>query len=146
MLPTATPTPHPAAVAAPLPQNDPPDPNSPPQNIATPGFTRNYLNFLEGYFTYIAQVTSPYPPLPPGAGPLPPLPKVRQADVDWVRSLRRGAYPAIVRGRPWAITPQETDALQNGQVDSLPPGPAWVSKVPKGGEKLVDRLRAKLGE
>lgn len=61
-------------------------------------------------------------------------------------SLRRGPYPAISRGGTWAITPQQTDALQDGQVDSLPPGPAWVSKVPKGGEKLLDRLRETLGE
>jgi hypothetical protein len=68
-----------------------------------------------------------------GGTKLPPLPPAHAADVAWVRSTGRGAYPSVVKGRPWPITPQATDPLQNGQVASLPPGPAWVSRTsPRG--------------
>jgi hypothetical protein len=74
-------------------------------------------------------VNPPYPPLPPTAGPLPPLPARHAADVAWVRALRRGAYPAVVKGRPAALLPRAQDGLQNGSVSSLPPAPAWVSRL-----------------
>lgn len=48
-----------------------------------------------------------------------------------MRALRRGAYPSVVKGRPGLLTPGVTDPLQNGEVDSRPPGPAWVARLAK---------------
>lgn len=73
----------------------------------------------------------PFAPLPAKAGRPPPLSDAYRADVEWVRSLRRGAYPSLVKGRPKLLTPQATDPLQNGEVASLPPGPGWVARLAK---------------
>ncbi|KAI8464905.1 MAG: hypothetical protein J3K34DRAFT_473908 [Monoraphidium minutum] len=104
--------------------------NLAPPSIETVGSSQNYQDFLRGYLQYVAEVTPPYPPLP-GGKKLPPLPRQFRGDLEWIWSTGRGPYPSVIKGRPWKITPQATDELQNGIVSSLPPGPAWVSRLPK---------------
>ena len=100
-------------------------------DVRTVGTSERYHRYLEGFFQYIDEATPPYPRPPASAG-LPALLPQYAADVAYVRSLRRGPYPAVVRGRPAALLPQVQDELQNGTRASLPPGPAWVSRLPVG--------------
>jgi hypothetical protein len=82
-----------------------------------------------GYLEWIAGVTPPYPRMPAGHGAPPPLQLRFKSDVDWVNGLARGAYPSVAKGRPAALLPRATDPLQDGEVGSLPPAPAWVSRL-----------------
>jgi len=107
--------------------------------VDTVGASENYHRFIEGYLEWIDTVTPPYPPIPPGSGNMPPLDERYRADVEWVRALTRGAFPSVVKGRPKHITPAATDPLQNGEVSSLAPGPAWVSKLSKATLRDVRR-------
>lgn len=76
-----------------------------------------HTHTVRSYLEWIGQATPPYPPLPAKAGALPPLDPAYADDVAYVRSLRRGAYTSLVKGRPAALTPQARrgEALGRGE-------------------------------
>lgn len=98
-------------------------------DVSVVGASSNLDAFVASYLSWIRDVTPPFAPLPSKAGKLPPLPDAFRAEVDYVRSMRRGAYPSLVKGRPELLTVQATDPLQNGEIDSLPPGAGWVGQL-----------------
>lgn len=91
-------------------------PGQQPQQQPVPvvGASSAYNDFTTGFVGYIASEIPRYntPKVPNEA---PPLPAQYKGDVEYVASLRRGAYPDLVKNRPAQFTPQATDALQNGQ-------------------------------
>ncbi|WIA29963.1 hypothetical protein OEZ86_000061 [Tetradesmus obliquus] len=95
--------------------------------ITVVGASPLYNDYITGFVMWIERETPRYntPKLPQ----LPPLPDKYKEDVAWVASLRRGPYPDLIKHRPEEYSPQRTDPLQNGQISSLPPGPAFSGRL-----------------
>lgn len=98
--------------------------------IRVVGASQTYDDFILGFVAWVQANVAPYPEPPQelrtGAR-MPPLRPEYQADVDWARSLGRGAFPDVIRGRPARLSPPATDPLQNGVVAKLAPGFAFTA-------------------
>jgi hypothetical protein len=93
------------------------------------GADNKYNNYITAYVDWIERRLPKYKV---GKYPaLPPLPSRFKADVDWVKGLRRGAYPSVILLKPEDITMPRADPLQNGSIARLPPGQAFQGRLPR---------------
>jgi hypothetical protein len=97
---------------------------------AVVGASQTYNDFISGFVAWI-QANVPGYPQPPSnlrSGELmPPLLPQYQDDLAYVRSLTRGPFPEVIRGRPEGLSPRATDPLQNGREAELQPGFAFTA-------------------
>jgi hypothetical protein len=101
-----------------------------PSPIRVVGASQTYDDFILGFVAWVQANVAPYPQPPAELRSGKLMPALRpefQSDVDWARSLGRGAFPQVIRGRPARLSPAKTDPLQNGEVARLKPGFAFTA-------------------